>query len=154
MQLLLATRSTGFTISLPCVKGGGIFTRKWRRDCCSLLFPLFVLSVAFHNPSVSHSLDSSLYTREPLTLSVSAKIWSIENIQLLFCRGVHRTPAGDQWSPLRINKFDPQKTNNYCFVGTGVLDCPLSVLFLFSFTQSKIWIWLGIMTYFSTDKCS
>ena len=30
----------------------------------------------------------------------------------MFCRGVHRTPAGDQWSPLRINKFDPQKTNN------------------------------------------
>ena len=24
----------------------------------------------------------------------------------------------------------------------------------FSFTQSKKWIWLGIITYFSTDKCS
>ena len=42
----------------------------------------------------------------------------------------------------------------FSFVGTGVPDCPFSIAFLFSFTQSKKWMWLGIMTYFSIDKCS
>ena len=66
----------GLSPSLPCEQGRWHFRKKMTEgDCYSLLFPLFVLSVAFHNPSVSHSLDSSLCTREPLTRYSSALLF-------------------------------------------------------------------------------
>ena len=52
MQLLLATRKTVFAISLLCVKGGSIFARKCRRDCCfpsRIMFGDFLL----HSQSLS-----------------------------------------------------------------------------------------------------
>ena len=47
-------------LSLPCVKGGGIFARKWRRDC-----QIFI----GNNPSAAFGV-SSLYTREPFELCI------------------------------------------------------------------------------------
>ena len=64
MHLLRKPARAGLKPSLPCVKGGGIFVRKWRRDCKNKKSEL-------HNPSVSFA-DSSLYTREPLTWEHSA----------------------------------------------------------------------------------
>ena len=37
---------------------------------------------------------------------------SHKEVNLMHGRGELCSPAGDRRSPLRINKFDPQKTNN------------------------------------------
>ena len=58
-----AQAELNLSLVLPCVRGGGIFARKWLRDCNP-----------WTPPSVTFG-DSSLYTREPLAQTHSTRIF-------------------------------------------------------------------------------